>query len=508
MYQYAQVTGFPLSLIDVEATPITRIMLKFKYTSSDMNYQIGLQPGITYRIVYLDQGELKEIRGLIVGAYRHFSPSTQTGGVTTQTAEWMIRVDASEKNNALVVDIPTTQIRLCKIYTPHSEEDNSKITDATVYGGNTYGTITRATITGYKKDEDGNIIIGGDTSVSSDTDDDSGSTDDSGSDSGSGSTDDSGGTKIIDGDIDHTVHPVGIISGTNGGIAHGTNGNGSPVIAEGGLSVGGLIYGGNVVSGKVKGGEETIINGKPALVNCIIYESTIINSTIKEATTYNATVLDNTFINCVITNPVRTGSDVTVSGATIDSVKLISYGGWATGGVVTGPIAYGTQNGKIYIIHGTPGQTTTSSDDGTTYTTDTVITGIVGKGGVTSGGVGYGGIVSGGKAEGCNIIGGTVTGGIYSGGIDYGSTITVDITTGGWVTPGTQSLPPEAKESIMNGIKLIQGKPSSTNTSGDTNNSDWHNKTPLHDVAFDWDGLIIWNDQSKGVGSNIKTVML
>ena len=479
MYQYAQVTGFPISLIDVEATPITRIMLKFKYTSSEMNYQIGLQPGITYKIIYLDQGELKEIHGLIVGAYRHFSPSTQVGGVTTQTAEWIVRVDASEKNNALVVDIPTTQIRLCKIYTPHSEEDNSKISDADVYGGNTYGTIKRATISDYKKDDDGGIT----------------------------------GGEITDGDIDDTTDPGGNnTSGTTGGITHGTNESGTPVIGEGGFTTGGNIIKGAVISGHVTGGEETEINGIPTLKNCILTSAVISGSLVKRGTTYNASILDTVFTQCVIINPTRTGSDVVIQGATVNP-SGIAHGGWATGGTVTGPIAYGTQNGKLYIIHGTViNQTSGSEDEEDTYTT-TVIGGVIGKGGVTSGGTGYGGVVSGGKSVGNVIIGGTVTGGSYNGGIDYGSTITVDTTIGGWIESGTpDNIPPEAKEVIMGGIRIIKGETTGGNGSSGSGTSypdgDWHSKIPLHDAAFDWDGLIIWNDSSKGIGSNIKTVNL
>lgn len=477
MYQYNQVTGFPLSLIDVEATGVTRINLKFKFTSSNMNYEVTLQPGLTYRIVYLDQGELKEIRGLIVGAYRHFSPSTQTGGVTTQTAEWIIRVDASEKNNALVVDIPTTQIRLCKIYTPHSDEDNNKITDTTTHGGKTYGTITRATVTNVKYDNEGNIISG----------------------------------DIVDGDIkppDNT-HTSIVPTLTVNGCSHGINGNGTPVVVEEGYTVGGLIISGQVVYAVPDGGTEEEQDGVITLSNTVLSNVVITNTTVKEGTTYNGKIIDLTFSNAIIVNSTRTGEDVSIIGAVVNP-NVISTGGTATGGTVTGPIGYASQAGKWYILHGSDEPIDLSfTDTSVTPTIPATPYGISGSGGISSGGVGYGGIVSGGTAGPNGItVGATVTGGIYTGGTTYGATVSINIINGGWIEPCTPETNNDAvKTYLTNGLKIIDSSNYSTLTGGAVREPE-HGKTPLHDIAFEWDGLIIWHDSVNGVGSNIKTVNL
>lgn len=445
------VSDFPVTLIEVEAVPVTRIGLVFKYSNDKLNYRTALSPGIPYKIIYLDGGELKQVIGVIAGASRHFSVSSRAA---TQVAEWIITVDVSTKYQALQVKIPTTNIRYCKVYVKGMDDDNSVIINATTHACNVYGTINNVNLSDLVYDTDGETIIS---------------------------------AKVLAGEIDTSKDPNDkYYSFGNGGCSKGTNGSNNTVIVENGMIIGGSITDGKFLTGKVTGGTlDSIAN---TLTGCTITEGCISECTVTDSTVYNGTLVDTNFQYAIIINPTRSGEEiVTTGGTTVDDVTT---GGTATGGNVTGDKAIVNSNGNWYVVEGS----------------------FFSNGGTSSGGTLIGGVMTGGHKVGAAYVHTTVKGGVYKGGIDIGGKVTIG---DGYIYPRSDFGGDVDINSILNsGIRILDKSYMVTAPEKDklVTNKDWeeflYEKNLPHDAAFDWDGLIIFNDSKKGIGSNIGTANL
>ena len=442
------VSDFPVTLIEVEAVPVTRIGLVFKYSNDKLNYRTALSPGIPYKIIYLDGGELKQVIGVIAGASRHFSVSSRAA---TQVAEWIITVDVSTKYQALQVKIPTTNIRYCKVYVKGMDDDNSVIINATTHACNVYGTINNVNLSDLVYDTDGETIIS---------------------------------AKVLTGEIDTSKDPNDkYYSFGNGGCSKGTNGSKNTVIVEKGMIIGGSITDGKFLTGKVTGGTlDTIAN---TLTGCTITEGCISECTVTDSTVYNGTLVDTNFQYAIIINPTRSGEEiVTTGGTTVDDVTT---GGTATGGNVTGDKAIVNSNGNWYVVEGQ----------------------FFSNGGTSSGGTLIGGVMTGGHKVGAAYVHTTVKGGVYKGGIDIGGKVTIG---DGYIYPRSDFGGDVDINAILNsGIRILDKSYMVTAPEKDklVTSKDWekflYEKNLPHDAAFDWDGLIIFNDSKKGIGSNIGT---
>ena len=445
------VSDFPVTLIEVEAVPVTRIGLVFKYSNDKLNYRTALSPGIPYKIIYLDGGELKQVIGVIAGASRHFSVSSRAA---TQVAEWIITVDVSTKYQALQVKIPTTNIRYCKVYVKGMDDDNSVIINATTHACNVYGTINNVNLSDLVYDTDGETIIS---------------------------------AKVLTGEIDTSKDPNDkYYSFGNGGCSKGTNGSNNTVIVENGMIIGGNITDGKFLTGKVTGGTlDTIAN---TLTGCTITEGCISECTVTDSTVYNGTLVDTNFQYAIIINPTRSGEEiVTTGGTTVDDVTT---GGTATGGNVTGDKAIVNSNGNWYVVEGQ----------------------FFSNGGTSSGGTLIGGVMTGGHKVGAAYVHTTVKGGVYKGGIDIGGKVTIG---DGYIYPRSDFGGDVDINAILNsGIRILDKSYMVTAPEKDklVTSKDWekflYEKNLPHDAAFDWDGLIIFNDSKKGIGSNIGTANL
>ena len=445
------VSDFPVTLIEVEAVPVTRIGLVFKYSNDKLNYRTALSPGIPYKIIYLDGGELKQVIGVIAGASRHFSVSSRAA---TQVAEWIITVDVSTKYQALQVKIPTTNIRYCKVYVKGMDDDNSVIVNATTHACNVYGTINNVNLSDIVYDTDGETIIS---------------------------------AKVLTGEIDTSKDPNDkYYSFGNGGCSKGTNGSNNTVIVENGMIIGGSITDGKFLTGKVTGGTlDTIAN---TLTGCTITEGCISECTVTDSTVYNGTLVDTNFQYAIIINPTRSGEEiVTTGGTTVDDVTT---GGTATGGNVTGDKAIVNSNGNWYVVEGQ----------------------FFSNGGTSSGGTLIGGVMTGGHKVGAAYVHTTVKGGVYKGGIDIGGKVTIG---DGYIYPRSDFGGDVDINAILNsGIRILDKSYMVTAPEKDklVTSKDWekflYEKNLPHDAAFDWDGLIIFNDSKKGIGSNIGTANL
>ena len=445
------VSDFPVTLIEVEAVPVTRIGLVFKYSNDKLNYRTALSPGIPYKIIYLDGGELKQVIGVIAGASRHFSVSSRAA---TQVAEWIITVDVSTKYQALQVKIPTTNIRYCKVYVKGMDDDNSVIINATTHACNVYGTINNVNLSDLVYDTDGETIIS---------------------------------AKVLTGEIDTSKDPNDkYYSFGNGGCSKGTNGSNNTVIVENGMIIGGSITDGKFLTGKVTGGTlDTIAN---TLTGCTITEGCISECTVTNSTVYNGTLVDTNFQYAIIINPTRSGEEiVTTGGTTVDDVTT---GGTATGGNVTGDKAIVNSNGNWYVVEGQ----------------------FFSNGGTSSGGTLIGGVMTGGHKVGAAYVHTTVKGGVYKGGIDIGGKVTIG---DGYIYPRSDFGGDVDINAILNsGIRILDKSYMVTAPEKDklVTSKDWekflYEKNLPHDAAFDWDGLIIFNDSKKGIGSNIGTANL
>lgn len=442
------VSDFPVTLIEVEAVPVTRIGLVFKYSNDKLNYRTALSPGIPYKIIYLDGGELKQVIGVIAGASRHFSVSSRAA---TQVAEWIITVDVSTKYQALQVKIPTTNIRYCKVYVKGMDDDNSVIINATTHACNVYGTINNVNLSDLIYDTDGETIIS---------------------------------AKVLTGEIDTSKDPNDkYYSFGNGGCSKGTNGSNNTVIVENGMIIGGNITDGKFLTGKVTGGTlDTIAN---TLTGCTITEGCISECTVTNSTVYNGTLVDTNFQYAIIINPTRSGEEiVTTGGTTVDDVTT---GGTATGGNVTGDKAIVNSNGNWYVVEGQ----------------------FFSNGGTSSGGTLIGGVMTGGHKVGAAYVHTTVKGGVYKGGIDIGGKVTIG---DGYIYPRSDFGGDVDINAILNsGIRILDKSYMVTAPEKDklVTSKDWekflYEKNLPQDAAFDWDGLIIFNDSKKGIGSNIGT---
>ena len=445
------VSDFPVTLIEVEAVPVTRIGLVFKYSNDKLNYRTALSPGIPYKIIYLDGGELKQVIGVIAGASRHFSVSSRAA---TQVAEWIITVDVSTKYQALQVKIPTTNIRYCKVYVKGMDDDNSVIINATTHACNVYGTINNVNLSDLVYDTDGETIIS---------------------------------AKVLTGEIDTSKDPNDkYYSFGNGGCSKGTNGSNNTVIVENGMIIGGSITDGKFLTGKVTGGTlDTIAN---TLTGCTITEGCISECTVTDSTVYNGTLVDTNFQYAIIINPIRSGEEiVTTGGTTVDDVTT---GGTATGGNVTGDKAIVNSNGNWYVVEGQ----------------------FFSNGGTSSGGTLIGGVMTGGHKVGAAYVHTTVKGGVYKGGIDIGGKVTIG---DGYIYPRSDFGGDVDINAILNsGIRILDKSYMVTAPEKDklVTSKDWekflYEKNLPHDAAFDWDGLIIFNDSKNGIGSNIGTANL
>ena len=445
------VSDFPVTLIEVEAVPVTRIGLVFKYSNDKLNYRTALSPGIPYKIIYLDGGELKQVIGVIAGASRHFSVSSRAA---TQVAEWIITVDVSTKYQALQVKIPTTNIRYCKVYVKGMDDDNSVIINATTHACNVYGTINNVNLSDLVYDTDGETIIS---------------------------------AKVLAGEIDTSKDPNDkYYSFGNGGCSKGTNGSNNTVIVENGMIIGGSITDGKFLTGKVTGGTlDSIAN---TLTGCTITEGCISECTVTDSTVYNGTLVDTNFQYAIIINPTRSGEEiVTTGGTTVDDVTT---GGTATGGNVTGDKAIVNSNGNWYVVEGQ----------------------FFSNGGTSSGGTLIGGVMTGGHKVGAAYVHTTVKGGVYKGGIDIGGKVTIG---DGYIYPRSDFGGDVDINAILNsGIRILDKSYMVTDPEKDklVTSKDWekflYEKNLPHDAAFDWDGLIIFNDSKKGIGSNIGTANL
>lgn len=445
------VSDFPVTLIEVEAVPVTRIGLVFKYSNDKLNYRTALSPGIPYKIIYLDGGELKQVIGVIAGASRHFSVSSRAA---TQVAEWIITVDVSTKYQALQVKIPTTNIRYCKVYVKGMDDDNSVIINATTHACNVYGTINNVNLSDLVYDTDGETIIS---------------------------------AKVLAGKIDTSKDPNDkYYSFGNGGCSKGTNGSNNTVIVENGMIIGGSITDGKFLTGKVTGGTlDSIAN---TLTGCTITEGCISECTVTDSTVYNGTLVDTNFQYAIIINPTRSGEEiVTTGGTTVDDVTT---GGTATGGNVTGDKAIVNSNGNWYVVEGQ----------------------FFSNGGTSSGGTLIGGVMTGGHKVGAAYVHTTVKGGVYKGGIDIGGKVTIG---DGYIYPRSDFGGDVDINAILNsGIRILDKSYMVTAPEKDklVTSKDWekflYEKNLPHDAAFDWDGLIIFNDSKKGIGSNIGTANL
>ena len=445
------VSDFPVTLIEVEAVPVTRIGLVFKYSNDKLNYRTALSPGIPYKIIYLDGGELKQVIGVIAGASRHFSVSSRAA---TQVAEWIITVDVSTKYQALQVKIPTTNIRYCKVYVKGMDDDNSVIINATTHACNVYGTINNVNLSDLVYDTDGETIIS---------------------------------AKVLAGEIDTSKDPNDkYYSFGNGGCSKGTNGSNNTVIVENGMIIGGSITDGKFLTGKVTGGTlDSIAN---TLTGCTITEGCISECTVTDSTVYNGTLVDTNFQYAIIINPTRSGEEiVTTGGTTVDDVTT---GGTATGGNVTGDKAIVNSNGNWYVVEGQ----------------------FFSDGGTSSGGTLIGGVMTGGHKVGAAYVHTTVKGGVYKGGIDIGGKVTIG---DGYIYPRSDFGGDVDINAILNsGIRILDKSYMVTDPEKEklVTSKDWekflYEKNLPHDAAFDWDGLIIFNDSKKGIGSNIGTANL
>ena len=445
------VSDFPVTLIEVEAVPVTRIGLVFKYSNDKLNYRTALSPGIPYKIIYLDGGELKQVIGVIAGASRHFSVSSRAA---TQVAEWIITVDVSTKYQALQVKIPTTNIRCCKVYVKGMDDDNSVIINATTHACNVYGTINNVNLSDIVYDTDGETIIS---------------------------------AKVLAGEIDTSKDPNDkYYSFGNGGCSKGTNGSNNTVIVENGMIIGGSITDGKFLTGKVTGGNlDSIAN---TLDGCTITEGCISECTVTHSTLYNGTLVHTNFQYAIIINPTRSGEEiVTTGGTTVDDVTT---GGTATGGNVTGDKAIVNSNGNWYVVEGQ----------------------FFSNGGTSSGGTLIEAVMSGGMKGGAANVHTTVKGGVYKGGIDIGGKVTIG---DGYIYPRSDFGGDVDINAILNsGIRILDKSYMVTAPEKEklVTSKDWekflYEKNLPQDAAFDWDGLIIFNDSQKGIGSNIGTTNL
>lgn len=444
----ATVSDFPVTLIEVEAVPVTRIGLVFKYSNDKLNYKTTLSPGIPYKIIYLDGGELKQVIGVIAGASRHFSVSSRAA---TQVAEWIITVDVSTKYQALQVKIPTTNIRYCKVYVEGMDDDNSVIIDATTHGCNVYGTINNVNLSEIVYDTDGETILS---------------------------------AKVLTGEIDTSKDPNDkYYSFGNGGCSKGSNGSGNTVFVENGMIIGGSISEGKFLTGKVTGG--TMDTSANTLTNCTITEGCISECAVTDSTVYNGKLVDTNFQYAIIINPTRSGEEiVTTGGTTVDDVTT---GGTATGGNVTGDKALVNSNGTWYEVKGP----------------------FFSSGGTSTGGTLVGGVMSGGVKVGAAYVHTTVKGGVYTGGVDIGGKVTIG---DGYLYPRSDfGSDVDINAALNSGIRILDNSYMATDPekAGLVTNEDWekflYEKNLPHDMAFDWDGLVIFNDSQKGIGSNIGT---
>ena len=447
----ATVSDFPVTLIEVEAVPVTRIGLVFKYSNNKLNYRTALAPGIPYKIIYLDGGELKQVIGVVAGVSKQFSVSSRA---TTQVAEWIITVDVSTKYQALQIKIPTTNIRYCKVYVEGMDDDNSIIYEATTHRCNVYGTINNVDLSEIVYDTDGETIIS---------------------------------AKVLTGEIDTSKDPNDkYYSFGNGGCSKGANGSGNIVFVENGMVIGGIITEGKFLTGKVTGG--TLDTTTNTLVGCTITEGCISECVVTGSTVYNGSLVDTNFQYAIIINPTRSGEEiVTTGGTTVDDVTT---GGTATGGHVTGDKALVNSNGHWYVVKGA----------------------FFSTGGTSTGGTLVGGVMSGGIKVGAAYVHTTVEGGVYTGGVDIGGKLTI---SEGYLYPGSDwGSDVDINAALNSGIRILDQSYMATASekAGLVSNDDWvrflYEKNLPQDAAFDWDGLIIFNDSKKGVGSNIGTVNL
>ena len=120
--------------------------------------------------------------------------------------------------------------------------------------------------------------------------------------------------------------------------------------------------------------------------------------------------------------------------------------------------------------------------------------------------------MTGGHKVGAAYVHTTVKGGVYKGGIDIGGKVTIG---DGYIYPRSDFGGDVDINAILNsGIRILDKSYMVTAPEKDklVTNKDWekflYEKNLPQDAAFDWDGLIIFNDSKKGIGSNIGTTNL
>ena len=476
------ITNFPLTLIDVETRPNLRLLLSFRYSDPSHDYNIMLESGVLYDVVFLHRGVLKKVVGRIIGVSKVYN--VETVEYPQRRMEWLIRVDASSTNSSLVVDILSGQIRLLRKYTPHMDEDNT-IASGTTTGGITHGDVYDVTIKNPTTDEKGNTN-GGDI--------------DNGKVGPKPTPDPTDPTKTI-------VTPISPITITEGGCTAGKNNSGNDVVVVNGNTTGGTITGGKFVSGNILS-HDTDENGN--YTHCVISYAVISNSTITGGKTTGGSVIEPKFTNVTVTGGTRTGTDMITHGATV--VGDIGTGGYTEGGVNHGGSATGEINGNPYTISG-------GTSTGGKCTGCTVI----------------GGVVSGGTVVGGAIINATITGGTATGGTTINANITVD---GGTISPGTHidTVNPISAVVVPTAVDpLTPNTPGGSSTAptdpviGPTHVTPGTSTRPIgpntpynpidpsnpnnpnpptypngNSTEVYWDGLTIYGSD-EGIGSNIKT---
>ena len=118
--------------------------------------------------------------------------------------------------------------------------------------------------------------------------------------------------------------------------------------------------------------------------------------------------------------------------------------------------------------------------------------------------------MSGGTKVGAAYVHTTVKGGVYSGGVDVGGTGTIG---DGYIYPRSSydGSDIDINAALNSGIRILDKSYMATASEKEklVTNEDWekflYEKNLPQDMAFDWDGLVIFNDSQKGIGSNIGT---
>ena len=462
----SKVENFPLTLIDVKATPVVKLNVEFNFSDPEKDYNITLERNVRYRVVFLQEGNISQVIGKVAGVYKRYSPSTQMSKNTQMTAEWIIRIDASTEDNALIVDIPSTQIRQLERYRKYIGE-SINLTNATTHGGITYGKLENVTLKDIVRDSNG-FITGG-TIV----------------------------TGVVSTETDETK---ALKTFTQGGCSIGTNNKGHQLLVEGARTIGGNISGGQLVQGAIIVGLDDQTNGMAT--GCTINGAVVIDAAITNASTSDGTLLDQEFEDCMVYDGTRVGNDMmTVGGATIGEVTT---GGQTSGGTVTGGIAIGWQNGKLYVIYG-----------------------CTGEGGLSTGGTLFGGEVLSGEHVGGGIFNSKVQGGTLQNGMEVG--VKCGIGTDGYVIPASHySDPTELKAALIAGVTIIEGAdryvpgdawdPNKSNNHRDWLDGGLHDPYDIGHGAYTvnpkdnthrgtrYDGLIVWNADRAGVGTNLKNL--